>query len=222
MIDLHTHTILSDGCLVPSELVRRAHVMGYRVLGITDHVDRSNIEHVLSALVKVCKDLSQKVDIKLIPGVELTHIPLEDYNELTAYARSLGACVVIAHGETLSEPVIPGTNRAAIEAGVDIVAHPGLITAEDVKLAASKGVYLEISARAGHCLGNGNVARLALKHSAGLVVNTDSHRPENLITREKANNIAKGAGLDQDQVNQVIIKGTDILVSKLLERFAAL
>ena len=222
MIDLHTHTILSDGCLVPSELVRRAYVMGYRVLGITDHVDRSNIEHVLPALVKVCKDLSQKVDIKLIPGVELTHIPVEDYQDLTAYARSLGACLVIGHGETLSEPVIPGTNRAAIEAGVDILAHPGLITEEDVKLAASKGIYLEISARAGHCLGNGNVAKLALKYNAGLVVNTDSHGPENLITREKANDIAKGAGLDQAQVNEVIIKGTDVLVGKLLERFAAL
>jgi putative hydrolase len=222
MIDLHTHTMLSDGCLVPSELVRRAHVMGYKVLGITDHVDRSNIEHVLPALVKVCKDLSQKVDIKLIPGVELTHIPLEDFKELTAYARSLGACLVIGHGETISEPVIPGTNRAAIEAGVDIVAHPGLITASDVQLAASKGVYLEISARAGHCLGNGNVAKLALRHGANLVVNTDSHGPENLITREKANKIALGAGLEPEHIKEIILKGTDCLVVKLLERFAAI
>ncbi|MBU1088137.1 MAG: histidinol phosphate phosphatase domain-containing protein [Candidatus Omnitrophica bacterium] len=222
MIDLHTHTILSDGCLVPSELVRRAHVMGYKVLGITDHVDRSNIEHVLSALVKVCKDLSKKVDIKLIPGVELTHIPLEDFKDLTAYARSLGACLVIGHGETLSEPVISGTNRAAIEAGVDIVAHPGLITADDVKLAASKGIYLEISARAGHCLGNGHVARLGLQYGTGFVVNTDSHGPDNLITREKATNIALGAGLTLEQIKDIINNGTACLVKKSLERFAAI
>ena len=49
------------------------------------------------------------------------------------------------HGETICEPVAPGTNRAAIEAGVDILAHPGLITEEEARLAASKGVLLEVS-----------------------------------------------------------------------------
>jgi predicted metal-dependent phosphoesterase TrpH len=34
MIDLHTHSFLSDGELLPSELVRRAKVKGYRIIGI--------------------------------------------------------------------------------------------------------------------------------------------------------------------------------------------
>ncbi|MEE8621286.1 MAG: PHP domain-containing protein, partial [Syntrophobacteria bacterium] len=37
MIDLHTHSLFSDGELVVSELVRRAEDMGYRFIGITDH-----------------------------------------------------------------------------------------------------------------------------------------------------------------------------------------
>ena len=52
MIDMHTHTIFSDGELIPSELVRRAVVHGYRAIGITDHVDFSNVEHVLSNVKK--------------------------------------------------------------------------------------------------------------------------------------------------------------------------
>jgi len=43
MIDLHTHSLLSDGELLPLELARRARVKGYTVLGITDHVDATNI-----------------------------------------------------------------------------------------------------------------------------------------------------------------------------------
>ncbi len=53
MIDLHTHSFLSDGELLPSELVRRAKVKGYRIIGISDHVDITNIEYVISAMMKL-------------------------------------------------------------------------------------------------------------------------------------------------------------------------
>ena len=49
MIDLHTHSLYSDGELIPAELWRRAQVKGYRYLAITDHVDASNFEVVLPA-----------------------------------------------------------------------------------------------------------------------------------------------------------------------------
>jgi Histidinol phosphatase and related hydrolases of the PHP family len=41
MIDLHTHSIFSDGELIPAELTRRAAVAGYRAMAITDHGDFS-------------------------------------------------------------------------------------------------------------------------------------------------------------------------------------
>ena len=47
---------------------------------------------------------------------------------LSCRARALGAQIVLVHGETIVEPVPPGTNHQAIEAGVDILAHPGLIS----------------------------------------------------------------------------------------------
>ena len=43
MIDLHTHSLFSDGALVPSEHVRRVEVLGYEAIAITDHADDSNI-----------------------------------------------------------------------------------------------------------------------------------------------------------------------------------
>ena len=52
MYDFHTHTFLSDGVLTPIELIRRAHVIGYRVMAITDHVGPGNVEFILKTLKK--------------------------------------------------------------------------------------------------------------------------------------------------------------------------
>ena len=146
MIDLHTHTIFSDGELIPSELVRRAEVKGYTAIGLTDHVDFTNIEHVLSSLSKA-KYLEDVLDMKIFAGVELTHVPPEKIESLTTLARRLGAEIVVVHGETPVEPVRPGTNLAAIKAGVDILAHPGFLTAEEAELARDNNVCLEITSR---------------------------------------------------------------------------
>ena len=91
-------------------------------------------------------------NITIIPGMEITHVPKGLIGELISEARKLGAMYVVVHGETLAEPVEEGTNHEAILAGADILAHPGLITEEDARLAAERGVLLEISARKGHCL----------------------------------------------------------------------
>ncbi|MCG2711099.1 MAG: histidinol phosphate phosphatase domain-containing protein [Candidatus Omnitrophica bacterium] len=216
MIDLHTHTLLSDGVLLPSELIRRAEVIGYEVLGITDHADSSNIDHVLPRIVRVCRDLQPKVAIKLIPGVELTHIPPSDFEDLVKYARKNGARIVVGHGETIVEPVISGTNKAAISAKVDILAHPGLISEDDAAIAASMGVALEITTRSGHCYSNGHVVKTALKTGAKLVLNTDTHSPENLVTTPRARSIALGAGLSESDIENRIFANMRNLADKLL------
>jgi histidinol phosphatase-like PHP family hydrolase len=87
MIDLHTHTLLSDGELLPSELVRRAAVKGYKALAITDHVDLSNIDWVISRLVKDCQELKKSFQIEIIPGAEITHVPPESIRSMAEEAR---------------------------------------------------------------------------------------------------------------------------------------
>lgn len=50
MFDFHTHSIFSDGELIPSELERRAVFNGYEAVAITDHQDFTNVEYVLACL----------------------------------------------------------------------------------------------------------------------------------------------------------------------------
>jgi histidinol phosphatase-like PHP family hydrolase len=196
MIDLHSHSLLSDGLLLPSELIRRAEVKGYRYWAITDHGDVSNMDHIVPRIVSAAQELNARWKIQVLPGIELTHIPPETIAGLTRKAKDLGACLIVVHGETIAEPVPAGTNRAAIEAGVHILAHPGLITAEEVRLAAAKGVLLEITSRKGHSLTNGHVARLAKEAGAGLVLNSDSHSPDDIVSLGQRERVVQGAGLD--------------------------
>ncbi len=216
MIDLHTHTLFSDGVLLPSELARRAEVKGYRVIGITDHVDASNIEFTVSGILKACKDINKHWRIKAIPGVEVTHMPLESIKDAVGLARSRGAWLVVIHGETTAECVIPGTNKAGILAGADILAHPGLISLEDAKLAAQKGVHLEITARKIHSSTNAHVVDIARSAGARLVIDTDSHEPDDLITKDDAVKILTAAGLDEKETKEVF-KNSEKLARELLD-----
>lgn len=204
MIDFHTHTLLSDGVLVPAELVRRANHVGYRAIGLADHVDGSNLAVVVQSIVKVAAELNRFQDTFVIPGAEITHVPPAQIPELVAEARTRGAVLVVVHGESPVEPVAPGTNRAAIECRPDILAHPGFITLEEARLAAENGVFLEITSRHGHSLTNGHVARIALAAGARLVIDTDTHTPDNLITRQRAFQILQGAGLTESQTRTVM------------------
>ncbi len=211
MIDLHTHTVFSDGELIPSELVRRAVVKGYRAIAITDHMDTSNMDLIIPRIAEVAEELNRVWDITVVPGAELTHLPTDLIHEKVKEARSLGARLVIVHGESPVEPVAEGTNRAAILAGADILAHPGLITEEDVVMAAERGVMLEITSRKGHNLCNGHVARLALKHGAPLVINTDAHSPDDLIDRDFAIMVLLGAGLNEKEAHEVLLNAERLL-----------
>jgi len=211
MIDLHTHSLFSDGVLIPSELVRRAMVKGYEAIAITDHADASNFDFIIPRLIRVATDLSALWPIVVIPGIELTHVPPPEIARLTRESRRMGARLVVVHGETMVEPVEPGTNRAAIMAGPDILSHPGMITKKDAALAAKKGVHLEISARKGHSLSNGHVAKVALETGARLVVNTDAHEPGDLITAEFAFMVLEAAGLSKKEAARAMRNSREIV-----------
>ncbi len=203
MIDLHTHTFFSDGVLVPAEHLRRVEVLGYNAIAITDHADSSNMDFILPRIIQAAKDLNQYSTTRLIPGIELTHVPPGLIGKLTLKARELGALVVVVHGETVVEPVAPGTNRAAIDAGADILAHPGFITEEEVQLAVKNNMFLELSGRKGHSITNGYVAKLAEIHGAKLAVCADAHEPSDFLTSAMAKTVALGAGLSEKSYSQI-------------------
>ena len=122
-------------------------------------------------------------------------------------ARGLGAEIIVVHGETIVEPVIPGTNHVAVSCPeVDILAHPGLITVDDAELARENGVTLELSARKGHCLGNGHVAGVAREVGVPVVIDTDTHAPGDLLDYDTARRVGLGAGLDESEVEEALVK----------------
>ncbi|MCW8858970.1 MAG: histidinol phosphate phosphatase domain-containing protein [Deltaproteobacteria bacterium] len=213
MIDLHTHTFFSDGELVPAELVRRAAVAGYRAMAITDHADKSNTAWLLSNIVDVVDEFGAANNMQVLAGVELTHVPPQAMADAVLLARDQGAELVVVHGETIVEPVMPGTNLAAIKSGADILAHPGLITPEEVQLAAEMGVCLEITTRKGHSLTNGHVAKLAAEFGAKLVINNDAHAPSDLLSADLVRKIVLGAGMTDEQYLQAR-KNSEELVAK--------
>lgn len=214
MIDLHTHTFFSDGALVPSEHVRRVEQMGYRAVAITDHADSSNIGILIPNLLRVARELNVVNRTQLIVGVELTHVPPALIAPLAAESRALGAQLIVVHGETPVEPVLPGTNRAALEADIDLLAHPGFITEEEALLAARKGILLEVSGRKGHSLTNGHVAKMAQKTGALLAINADAHAPGDFLSSEMAQKVGLGAGLSEAEYLQVR-RNMEELVGKL-------
>ena len=216
MFDFHTHTFLSDGVLSPIELIRRAMHIGYKTMAITDHVGPGNLEFVLNTLKTDCLMAEKRWDIEVLPGVEITHTPIEDINNLAKEAKKLGAKIVNVHGETIMEPVVAGTNLAAVSSPyVDILAHPGLISPEEAKIASQNGIFLEVSGRKGHGLSNGHVVKTASEAGASIILDSDAHEPEDLMTREYAEKVALGSGLNLNRTRDLLDKAPISLLKRL-------
>jgi histidinol phosphatase-like PHP family hydrolase len=209
LYDLHTHTLLSDGEMLPIELVRRMAVLGYTIVAITDHVDVSNTTPVVETLIKV-RESASLFGVRLLCGVEITHVPPSQIAALAQEAKRAGADIVVVHGETPVEPVASGTNHAACLCGdVDVLAHPGLITIGDARLAARNGVALELTSRAGHNRTNGYVAQVARQAGCRIVVNSDAHAPHDLLDERAKMVVAQGAGLTDAETTATISLNID-------------
>jgi histidinol phosphatase-like PHP family hydrolase len=204
MYDLHTHSTLTDGEMIPIELVRRMAVLGYTTVAITDHADSTNLHFLIDALQNL-KEAARIYGVEFLCGVELTHIPPELIGASAREARQAGAEIVIVHGETTIEPVAEGTNRAACTCrDVNILAHPGLITLEDAEAACDHQVALELTSRGGHNRTNGHVVAVSREAGCALVVNSDAHAPHDLLDERAKFFVARGAGLKKDECARVL------------------
>ncbi|MDR2427310.1 MAG: histidinol phosphate phosphatase domain-containing protein [Endomicrobium sp.] len=213
MIDLHTHTLFSDGVLLPSELVYRAKYKGYKAIALTDHVDFSNMDFVIPRIIKVAKVLTNNYGILVLPGVEITYVPPKLIKEAADECRKLGSKIIVVHGETIAETVPPETNIYALEARIDILAHPGHITKKEAETAAENNIKLEISTRKGHNATNREVAQIGIAAGAKLVLNTDSHTPENILTPEMIAKTLLESGLPENYY-EIMQKNAVEIISK--------
>ena len=212
MYDLHCHSLLGDGQLLPSEVAARYQAAGYKAIAITDHADYSNIEQLTASILNFTKNWPKDALIKVFPGVELTHLPLVQFKPLAALARKKGMKIIIGHGETVNEPVVKGTNRAALEADIDILAHPGLITKEDAEFAKKRGILLEITTRLGHRDTNQHVVEMALKTGAKLILNNDSHSPQDILSAQQMREFGLRTGFTEAEIVS-LYKGVERLLT---------
>lgn len=207
IFDFHTHTFLSDGAYGPMEMAQRAKAKGYEMIGLSDHIDFGTCDIILPQLIKAVEKInSSEMGIKAIAAVEITHVPPSQIEELINYCRKKGALYIIVHGETPSEPVMPGTNLAAIMAFTDILAHPGYISEEEVKMAAERGIFLEISGKPQHKKTNFHLLNLARKYRAPFLINSDAHNDEQLFTVETYGQLISELGISEEEIKENIEK----------------
>ena len=219
LYDFHTHTFHSDGVLSPIELIRRAFVQGYSAIAITDHVAIGSLGRLIKEISDDCALARAYWDILAIPGVELTHVPPQAISEMAKRAKEMGAWLVIVHGETSAEPVEKGTNLAAVQSAyVDILAHPGLLTAEEASLAAQNDVFVELTTRKGHSATNSHVAAVSQKAKARLLVNSDAHHEHDLLTPSLVESILDQSNVNQQQRRQIIDRNPLLLIEKVKNR----
>lgn len=215
VFDFHTHTTISDGHADAMEMARRCLKNGYGAYVCSDHVDEGTVGGRVPEIVEACRRVAAELGITAVPAVEVTRVPPERVAKVAAKARSLGALLVVVHGETLGDFPQPGLNLAATRcADVDILGHPGLITREAAELARTNHIHLEISASGLHGLTNGHVAKIALEVGASLVLDSDAHRPESLLTPERAQQVLEGSGLSLEAVTRVAAEAPTSIFSR--------
>ncbi|OGY26487.1 MAG: hypothetical protein A2Z11_02520 [Candidatus Woykebacteria bacterium RBG_16_43_9] len=66
-IDLHTHTIYSDGVLTPSQLVQKAAKINLAAIAISDHENVVGIEEA--------KEAGKRKGVEIVPAVEISSYP---------------------------------------------------------------------------------------------------------------------------------------------------
>lgn len=121
-IDLHSHSIVSDGTLTPAQLVEHAAAHGVRILALTDHDDIAGWSEAAAAAVRQ--------GIEFINGVEIS----VTWNSRTLHVVGLKVSAVHA-------PLVEGLAR--IRAGRHVRAQGMAAGLEQAGIAGSlEGAYL--------------------------------------------------------------------------------
>jgi len=216
--DFHTHSFLSDGVLLPIEQLRRAFVHGHVGYGITDHVSMSNLD-IIPKLIADCKLATKHWGMLSLPGVEVTHVPVNAIEEVVEKSIENGALIIVIHGETIAEPVEPGTNlKAAKCKNVDILAHPGLLTKDVADQCKKNNVFVEITSNRTHSITNGQVAKVGKESQVKFIQNTDSHSPRDMKNYEEGERILLASGFTKKETKTILQDNIREFLSRIYER----
>src|SRR5947209_20016367 len=101
LIDLHSHSTLSDGDHSPDEMVAAAERNGYDVYALTDHASPHDYRDMAAAVRAEIDRVRPHTSVQLFAGVELTELDPDQIARAAQEVRRHGAEVVVVNGEYL-------------------------------------------------------------------------------------------------------------------------
>ncbi|MES2764486.1 MAG: PHP domain-containing protein [Bacteroidota bacterium] len=121
-VDLHTHTLYSDGLLTPQQLLFKAHERGLSAIAITDHDTVDAIEEA--------ERIAPDYEIEVVPGIEISC--MENDRDI----HILGYCIDIHHQvlrdycvifkkdrERRAKKIVENLQKLSVNVNYDDVAH---------------------------------------------------------------------------------------------------
>lgn len=205
--DLHCHTFASDGQDSIGEMVQKAIELGYEYIGISDHTKTLGIANGLNEkeLLKQNKEIKkirerlrqQDKKITVLHGCETNILKDGSVDIKNEVLEKLD--YVIASIHSLMKMPKPEMTKRIIRAmenpNIDIIAHPTarLIGRRDeiqmdfdkiLEVAKKTGTVLEINSSPKRLDLNGFYIRKAKAMGVKMIINTDSHRKEQLDLME--------------------------------------
>ncbi len=120
-VEMHCHTVASDGDMQPEELVQNAIKRGYKAICLTDHNTVSNVEEVKRCAEKYGLIAAGGIEwttfwghLTVIGGksdVIWTDIAPDNIDKCIARARELGDVVTLAHPKRIGSPLCAGCHN---------------------------------------------------------------------------------------------------------------
>lgn len=229
--DYHTHTKYSDGVGTLRENIDAAAKRGLKEIAITEHgfrnpvysekkflaeraeldsLDRTDVSVLLgieadimdeNGLLDITPEYLEKVDV-LIAGFHMFAKPYTFFDWRRLYVPS------VLHPLFEKDPKFIERNTDALVAclgkyPIDILAHPNHRMFADMKTvaecAASYGTFMEINIK--HLIVFEKIVEDILKTDVKLIVDSDSHRPEDMGVLDKAVPVIEKYGLQDRIVN---------------------
>lgn len=199
--DLHAHTNVTDGVNTLEEMAAAARARGYAYLGISDHSPSLRVTGGLSEenlrihVAHIRKFSERSPDLRLLAGTECDILADGTLDYPDDVLKDLDYVIASIHSSfrMSEEQMTKRVVRAMENAHMDILAHPtarkigqrepiNLDMERIMDVAADTGTVLEMNAYPDRTDLNSAHARLAKERGVKLVVDTDSHSTEQLLS----------------------------------------
>lgn len=179
-VDLHTHSIASDGVLSPTAVVEAAHAVGLAAVALTDHDTMAGVDEARAAGERLGVDVVAGVELSAYAGNEEIHLLALHLSDVDTIAGELArfrddrvtrAERMVARLNTLGVPVT--MDDVLREAGEGAVGRPHVARA-----VVARGGAVDVREAFDRFLGDGRPAAvekprldagdaIALAHAAG-------------------------------------------------------